>query len=405
MTATDHEILNYAIENGIIDPDTIQRKIEMQKKQDILSKHKHKIRKGKNGRWITYLPCEKKGRKLVSKKTKEELEDAIVSHYQEIVMKPCFREVYEEWILEKESFHELSPSSLCRYRNDFMRFFPENEDFCKIKLCNMTESILERFIKKAICEKQLSAKSYAGLRTLLIGVFKYAKREKYTDFNITTFFNELSLPNNIFKKSIKNNEEEVFSISELHLLVTYMNEHPTTKNLGLLLQIYTGIRVGELSSLKPVDNIKKCYLRICRTEYKYYDNELQMSQIGVKEFPKTENSIRDILLPEKAQDILDHLKSQAGNNEYLLSENGKRITSRQLNYQLEAVCKKIGIPPRSTHKIRRSYASKLLSENVDTAIIQNQLGHKQISTTQTYYHYEISSDSSKHDEINRAINF
>jgi integrase len=189
------------------------------------------------------------------------------------------------------------------------------------------------------------------------------------------------------------------------LLVAYLNEHPTIRNLGLLLEIYTGIRVGELSSLKPADNQKRGYLNICRTECKYFDTESQKSHIGVKEFPKTEKSVREILLPEKAQEILDYLKNHIGNSEYLLSEKGKRITSRQFNYQLEKTCKIIGIIPRSTHKIRRSYASKLLSEKVDTAIVQNQLGHEQISTTQNYYHYEIASDSSKFDVINSAIDY
>lgn len=401
----DNDILNYAIENGIIDLDTIQRNIEMKERQKILSKHEHKIWQGNNGRWFTYLYYETKGRKLVSKKTKEDLENAIAEHYRETVMKPCFCEVFEEWINEKESFHELSPSSLCRYRNDFLRFFPADEDFCKIKLCNMDESTLERFIKKTICEKELSVKSYAGLRTLLIGVFKYAKREKYTSFSITSFFSDLSLPNNIFKRKIKKNDKEVFSVSELHLLLTYFNEHPEKKNLGIALQIYTGLRVGELTSLKPEDNKTKNHLQICRTEYNYYNKELHKRITEVKDFPKTENGIRDIIIPVKAQNILDILKSESNGSEYLLSEKGKRITSKQINYRLRKACKEVGIPPRSTQKIRRAYASKLLSEQVDTALVQNQMGHKQISTTQKYYHFDITSDRAKFNAINDAVNF
>ena len=44
-------------------------------------------------------------------------------------------------------------------------------------------------------------------------------------------------------------------------------QEESVKNLAVLLQIYTGMRVGELTALKPEDNKSKQCLHICRTEY------------------------------------------------------------------------------------------------------------------------------------------
>ena len=124
--------------------------MEMRKRQELLNKHTFDIWQGeKDKRWFTYLPnAEKpKGRVLKSRSTREALEDMIVEYYREVVTKPCFREVYFEWIQEKEEFKEIEASSLYRYQNDFKRFFPADEPFCKIRLCDVTNSDLERFIK------------------------------------------------------------------------------------------------------------------------------------------------------------------------------------------------------------------------------------------------------------------
>jgi len=94
----------------------------------------------------------------------------------------------------------LKESSITRYNNEFKRYFPEDEPICKIQVDLITESDLELFIKRAIIKHSLTRKTYAQLRTLLNGIFKYAKREKYTKISIGMFFNDLVLPESIFTR-------------------------------------------------------------------------------------------------------------------------------------------------------------------------------------------------------------
>lgn len=401
----DTELLKYAIENGMIDTALVQEKIEMQKREEILKKHPYKIWKGKDGNWYTYLPYEETERVLKKRKSEKAIEDCVVEYYREIEQHPCFREAYGRWIAEKAEYEEIGKNSITRYDNDFNRFFPSDEEFCKVKLICMTDSELERFIKKTIKEKKLTQKSYSGLRLILIGVFKFSKREGYTNYSITTFFDDLSLPKNIFKKKIKDNSQEVFNENELKLLVNYFYNNPTIVNLGLLLEFFTGLRVGELSSLKVEDNSKKCVLKVRRTEYMYYDKEQKKRVTTVKDFPKTDCGVRDVIMPEHAQLIIDRIKSMNNDGEFLFMNNRKRITSKVFNYNIKKACREVGIPERSTHKIRKTYASTLLASGVDDAIVLNQMGHSDINTTHSYYHYDITDDETRFEKINAIMNF
>lgn len=405
ISMSDTDLLKFAIENGMIDAAYVRDMIEMQKRKEILEKHPYKIWEGKDGKWYTYLPDEEKGRVLKKRKSEKLIQDCVVEYYIEIEQHPCFREAYSRWISEKEEFEEIGKDSITRYDNDFKRFFPESDPFCKIRLCDMTSGELERFIKRTIKDKRLTPKAYTGLRLILIGVFKFSKREGYTDFSISTFFSDLSLPKNIFKRVIKDNSREIFTQTELKRVTEYLQDNPDIVNLGLLLEFFTGTRVGELSSLKHEDNDRRYILKIQRTEYMYYDKESGKRVTTVKNFPKSESGVREILLPKEAQEILDKIKKINPSGEFLLMRNGKRITSKVFNYHLHKVCEAVGIPPRSTHKIRKTYGSILLSNNVDESLVLNQMGHSNISTTQNYYYYDILDDAKKFEAINRAINY
>lgn len=397
------DVLRYAVAHGMIDLSYVQEQIEMNKRKELLEKHPHKIWEGKDGKWYTYIHYELGERALKKRGTKDEIETLVIQYYQEQEQHPCFREVYAKWILEKEEFCEVGENTITRYDNDFERFFPKSEPFCKIRLCDMTDSELERFIKKTIKEKGLTYKSYAMLRLIINGVFKFAKREGYTNYSISTFFKDLSLPSNIFKKRVKNPEMEVFNEVESRKVLEYCLDNPTLENLGIAVNFYSGLRVGELSALKHSDINIGNYVNVHRTEIVYKDKRLGKRVTVVKEYPKTDAGDRKVIIPDEAWNIMRMIISRNPTGEYLFMRNGKRITERMFNYYLKAACKNVGIAPRSTHKVRKTYGSKLLQNNVDSAIVLKQIGHKNISTTHGYYHYDITTDGTRKKLINGAI--
>lgn len=59
--------------------------------------------------------------------------------------------------------------------------------------------------------------------------------------------------------------------------------------------------------------------------------------------------------------------------EYLFQENKKRIRANALRRALYRICDKVGIPRRSPHSIRRTYASTLLDNHTDECLVKNQM--------------------------------
>ena len=82
-----------------------------------------------------------------------------------------------------------------------------------------------------------------------------------------------------------------------------------------------------------------------------------------------------------------------------------RIRAKRFNTWLHRACKKVGIPERSTHKIRKTYASVLLSSGVDEKLVTSQMGHTDISVTKNIYYFNRDKEAEKKIAISNAINF
>ena len=71
-------------------------------------------------------------------------------------------------------------------------------------------------------------------------------------------------------------------------------------------------------------------------------------------------------------------------SDYIFVRNGQRITARQIAYVLEKYAERQGVPTKSTHKMRKTYASRLNANGVPLDAIREQLGHSSLSTTLGY---------------------
>ena len=121
---------------------------------------------------------------------------------------------------------------------------------------------------------------------------------------------------------------------------------------------------------------------------------------------KTDAGERTIFLPETAEKTLRAIRAINPFGEFLfMDKQGRRIRGNRFNYWLHRACRKVGIPERSSHKIRKTYASILLSSHVDERLIISQMGHTDIATTRGSYYYNRNSADKNKGIISSAINF
>lgn len=189
------------------------------------------------------------------------------------------------------------------------------------------------------------------------------------------------------------------------MIIHYISDNPTIRNLAIMLCIQTGVRVGELASLKPEDiNYQTKTIHIQRTEITYNDRNGK-NVVTVSEYPKTDESDRYIIILDSCIDTVRRIRLLNPQGTYLFEEKGNRIRSNGLRRTLYRICDKVGIPRRGPHSIRRTYASVLLDNYTDESLVQNQMGHTDIATTRKYYQYCRRDEAEQRQQIKEAINY
>lgn len=381
----------------------VQDSMEAMKREELLKKHQYKIWQGKDGKWYTYLPDESKkdGRRLIKRIDKAILEDIVVEYCRK-EERVYLKDIFEEWVSRKLEYGEIQKQTYDRYKTDFRRFFT-NSDISKKDIRKITEDDLELFVRNAIKNLSLTNKSYSGLRLLLIGVFKYAKKRKYTEISITQFLGDLELAKKCFSKRTIEDGDSVFTDSEVEKIYNYISENKSLINFGILLAFQTGVRVGELCTLKFSD-IQGNKLSIRRTEVRYRDSEGNYVY-EVRESPKTEAGNRDIILNSEAQKTLKQIRRMNPFGEYMFVRNGTRIKEKEFSVKIVKICQYVGIKERSMHKVRKTYATKLINGGVDESLVIKQMGHTSIDCTKNYYYFNNKSDEEAARQIEAAISY
>ena len=214
---------------------------------------------------------------------------------------------------------------------------------------------------------------------------------------------ELELSKKIFTRKEVGEFDEVFTEKELEKLIAYLKSKPNMNHLGILMAAYTGMRVGEIAGLKQED-IFDDYIYVHRTQIRYKD-ENGIEVYDVRDCPKTEAGVRKVVITDALAPIIKQLRIKSFGNEFLFYEKGKLKSIHCFTMALYAACDKVGIPRRSMHVLRKTYATRLINAGVDEAIIINLMGHTEIETTRNYYYYNDKLMPQIKERVNQAINF
>jgi len=391
-----------ALRCGIFDITTIQEQINVMKKQIYLDKHIYGVWQDPSGRWTTYLPAKDGKRKLVKKTERSKLEDAIIEYWKNARPEDVFQDYFEEWLQRKLDRCEIQMQSVDKYRATFKRYI-STSILNQIEIGEITEQLLDTYIISVIKENDLSAKGWADVRLVLRGTFKYAKKLNATTINIDAFMQELDLSPKIFKRRNREATKNVFQDEELKQIREYIYSQKPLKvvDLGILLSLETGLRAGELIALKFSDyNPDDCTLSICRTEVRTKGDSKDYNYC-IREFTKGKIGHRQIILLDGAIDVINKLRTIT-DSDYMFKGDVDRHEEVFSN-RLYRICDSIGIERRSLHKCRKTYATKLINNNVPESIIMAQMGHTDITTTRNYYFFNNMSVKTERETLAKCM--
>lgn len=381
----DSELLRYALNNDMIDMQSIEKQIEMNERKKYLDMHNHKKWKTKDGKWCTYLPDTTKPNKraLFRRGSEEDIDNLIISYWKGTIDNPTIREVFQEWIDRKLKRGQIKPSTHLVSVQTFNRFYSNIEDR---KISSMCENDWEDFLCECIYKYNLTAKAFSNLKGITKGFLKRAKKRGLIRMEVESFFLELDVSDNDFRKKVIDDKKEIFYDDEIELIMDYIKQNPDCRNLGIALMFVTGIRVGELVALKHEDFCGTTF-QIKRTETRMRNDESKQYTYYVDDFPKTPAGYRTVIVPSNQSWIVDELVKMNPDSDYIfLDKKNNRMNTVKMRKRLYLICQKVGIPPRSPHKIRKTYGSILLDNGMDQKLIESQMGHTNIACTEEHYH-------------------
>ena len=273
-------------------------------------------------------------------------------------------EKYLENILTKKN---VSKNTFMSYKNDlqlFQKFLNLNE------IENVNDDKIKDYVN--FLAKNYSTASHCRKLSSLKNFFIFLEEKKLIKYN---FFDSTEFPK--FKRTIPKilSEEQIKKIINL----SYNDSSYKGIRLSLMLEMLyaTGIRISELVGLKLGD-ISDDYSFIIIL------NKGRKERI-VPLILKVQNILKKYL------NILQDNKAKSNKN-YLFPSNSKlgHITRIRFFQILQKIGSKALIDKEllSPHKVRHSFATHLLNRGVDLRLIQESLGHKDISTTQIYTHIQ-----------------
>lgn len=405
----DNDILKYIEEQGIINLNDVREKMEQDKRNKILDNHPYSIFQDKDGRWKTTVKdaTKKNGKRLIAKKNRRDLEDYIISNYEESFEDAStLRDLYLPW-LNSRKLETTTISTVKRNSQEWRRFY-ENDPIVDIPIKSFTCQQLKDWVHKKIKDNNLTKKQYYTMIVIMNKLFEYAKDSLLIERNI---WKEVKINTKLLRKNVKkSNETQIYFLDEKVKLVSYalMRFKQNPKNIGALaipLMFLTGMRIGEVAAIKYED-FKEDEILIKRTEVvdytMYEDGSFVYAGTKVSDHTKTDAGVRSVPYTRGAKQIISIIKEASEkygfyDDGYVFCPYSKRMKSNGIDIKIYEYCEKLGIPKKSAHKIRKTFISQMITQGIDLDTICRVSGHTDISTTFNSYIYSLTK---KEDRIN-----
>ena len=207
--------------------------------------------------------------------------------------------------------------------------------------------------------------------------------------------------NKIKRPKVKEKAITCFSLEEQKKLETYIKNSQKPRLIGILLCLYTGLRIGELMALEWSDiDFEKREMHINKS---CSDGKNANGKFGrLVDTPKTETSRRIVPLPKQLIPILKDTKRKNGSR-YVVGDRDTVIAIRSYQRTFELLLKRLNIPHRGFHSLRHTFATRALECGMDVKTLSEILGHKSPAITLARYAHSLMDH--KREMMDRVGNF
>lgn len=302
-------------------------------------------------------------------------------------MKTTFAAVAQLWSQAKQPL--VKYSTMCAYRLTLRsHLLPRFGQMTQI-----AETDVQNFIIDKI-NKGLSKKTVRDIVAVLRAIIKYGARQ-----NIFESENwQLRYP------TIESGSKlPILSLKHQRKLMTYLIEQPNSRNIGILLSLCTGMRIGEVCALEwSCVDLSHRILRIRQTVARIYDCEKGATE-QVFSTPKTKHSFREIPMSRHLFEALCTVKKHSVSS-FVVGSSISAIDPRTYRDYFTRVLKQLQIPPIVFHGLRHTFATRCIECLCDYKTVSTILGHSNVSTTlNLYVHPNLQQKKRCIEKMNRLL--
>ena len=295
---------------------------------------------------------------------------------QKLAKSPNFENIARQWLEGLKPIRKKS--TIVKYMSQLKNYIIPA--FGKFKLSEISNEDIISFSNKLLTAgrsgQKLSPKTVSDILSRMKSIRRFALIRGY----------EVNYVSNAVEIPLRQGQIRTLTNSEENKLLRYLKSHFDLTALGILLSLFTGLRIGELCALKWSDfSFGDKEFRVQRTMQRLHNlNEDTAKKTFIDiDAPKSPSSVRKIPLPAE---LIKYLKLAYVEDAYVLSgSKDKFVEPRTLENRFKRVLKKCGIEKFNFHVLRHSFATKCVELGFDIKSLSEILGHSSVNITLNRY--------------------
>ena len=283
------------------------------------------------------------------------------------------------------------------------------QDLGKLRIQKLKKSDVKRFYNKLVDERYLQINTVDNVHTVLHQVLDVAVEDGYLRTNVSdNVMKELKQSHNAGK-----NRKKALTIQEQRLFQDFLESEKTQYHHWypiFTVMLGTGMRVGEITGLRWCDiDLEEGIIEVNHTLV-YYNHATNGCYFNIHT-PKTEagrrkipmlDIVKEAFIEEKRYQETNNIQCKViidgytdfifvnrfGNTQHqgTLNKAIRRIVRDCNDMQFnKGINDPVLLPMFSCHSLRHTFTTRLVESGVNIKVVQEVLGHKDISTTLDIY--------------------
>lgn len=282
-----------------------------------------------------------------------------------------FQTLTEQWLSTKKakikiSTHEKYLSVYCKHIDPAIG---------SMKAEKITSGIVNNLLLD-LCEKtEISGSLFNVIRYLMSAILKYGKQEGYfANVEITVE------PARLHKNTV-----QILTDTQIKTIVKEVENSCTPTSLGIIISLYTGMRLGEVCALKRENvDFDNGVIHVHQTVQRLSDQRGK-SALTIGE-PKSKSSFREIpMIPHLLKTLKKYGVKELSIEKYVLNGREAPYEPRTLQYGFSRFIRQCEFQELHYHCLRHTFATKCIRAGMDMKTLSEILGHANAGITMNIY--------------------